>query len=196
MAEEAAVHVRNRHVVEALENAVRSGSHGLTVVPELLRRCLQDESWREFTTARDEHVVHGSFVEFVRTAPLKGLGADVSLVRRLVADDPEALSLLDHALAGGHVQRSDLVDDVDEVETPTGSARENALRRLHQHAPELHARLASGELTANAAMIEAGLRKRTVSVKPDDPEATARTLRRQMKPEQISELIRALRAET
>jgi hypothetical protein len=61
-------------------------------------------------------------------------------------------------------RRSDLVDDtsgnINEVERrPTGTSVEAALRRLRKARPDLHARVLAGELSAHAAMIEAGFRK-------------------------------------
>ena len=50
-------------------------------------------------------------------------------------------------------------NDVNEVERPWGNSAPYAHRRLHKHRPDLHARVLVGELTANAAMIEAGFRK-------------------------------------
>jgi hypothetical protein len=42
---------------------------------------------------------------------------------------------------------------------PTGTSSEAAHRRLRKDRPDLHERVLTGELTANAAMIEAGFRK-------------------------------------
>jgi hypothetical protein len=60
-------------------------------------------------------------------------------------------------------QRTDLVDnqnhDVNEVGRPDGNSVEAALRRLRDQRTDLHERVLAGELTAHAAMIEAGFRK-------------------------------------
>jgi hypothetical protein len=186
--------VRNRHIVESLESALRSGSHGLTVVPELLKRCLREQSWREFTTTRNELVVHDDFALFLTTSPLKGLGADLALVRRLVSDDPEAAGMLDKALHNAEGNSAvNGADSQGEGNTPDpGSAGERALRRLRATSPEIHAQVVAGELSTHAAMVQAGLRKRTVSVALEDPQATARSLLRRMEPEHIATLIRAL----
>ena len=45
-----------------------------------------------------------------------------------------------------------------------GTSLSYGLRRLHKQAPELHKRVLAGELTTNAAMIEAGFRRKTVPV--------------------------------
>jgi hypothetical protein len=47
---------------------------------------------------------------------------------------------------------------------PTGTSRATALRRLRKDRPDIHARVLKGELSAHAAMIEAGFRKKPGSV--------------------------------
>src|SRR5262249_33543984 len=110
---------------------------------------------------RGEHVVHDRFAEFVTTPPLKGLGRTVDLVRRRAAGDMEALDVLDQALQEGGRQgeRTDLLDNAQEVvqpPAPTGTSRDRALRRLRKDAPELHADVLAGRLTAHRAMVTAG----------------------------------------
>jgi hypothetical protein len=50
--------------------------------------------------------------------------------------------------------------DVHSFERPSGNSAAAALRRLERHRPDLLARVLQGELSAHAAMIEAGFRKR------------------------------------
>lgn len=68
----------------------------------------------------------------------------------------------------------------------------NVMRRLNRDRPDLAQAVAEGQLSANAAAIEAGFRRRKVSVPVDSPEAVNRTLRKHMKPEQLSTLARLL----
>lgn len=182
--------VRNRHLVEDLGGALRSGQHGLSTVPGLLKRVLQEGSWREFTTQRDEHVQHERFVEFVTTPPLAGIGATVELLQRLVADDLEAAKLLRDALKG-QGSRADLRNNSTEVRTITGTSRSYALDRLQRDAPELHAEVLAGKLSPHAAMVTAGFRPRTFTMRPD-PESAARTLRKHLTAEQLADLARLL----
>jgi len=181
---------RNAHLVEALGSALREGDHALGTVPALLKRVLAEESWREFVTQRGEHVEHQRFADFVTTLPLKGLGATVDLVRRVVADDVEALDLLDRALQaprGGDQSKRNNVQIA-----PAGNTKERALRRLRSDAPELHADVLAGRLTAHAAMVEAGFRPKTFTVRADDAASAARALRKYMTPDQLAALARLL----
>ncbi|MDX2557647.1 hypothetical protein [Streptomyces stelliscabiei] len=176
-------------LIDALSSTVDRGGHGLKHTPPLLRRVLEEGAWQEFETVRGEVVQHTDFLGFVTTPPLKGLGATVDLVRRMVADDPVALDLLDRAV-GGEKAPGDPVSHSEA--TPTQTA---ALRRLQKDAPELHARVLAGELSAHAAMVQGGFRARTISVPVSKPESAARALRKNLKPEELAHLIKLLSEE-
>src|SRR4249920_290897 len=92
--------VHNWYQVNALRSALAEGQHGLGTVPNLLKGVLANESWREFVTKMGEHVEHKRFADFVTTPPLAGLGSNVDLVERIVADDDEAVKLLRKTLKG------------------------------------------------------------------------------------------------
>jgi hypothetical protein len=177
-------------LVDALSSALDRGGHGLSNAPTLLRRLLSEGSWREFETVRGETVRYNRFTEFVTTAPLKGLGTDIDLVRRIVKDDPEVLDLLDRSLqrpASAHA-----LYNIQGSEAPTGTSREASLRRLRKDRPDLHAEVLEGSLSAHAAMVQAGFRRRTVSVPVDRPDAVAKTLRKNLSPEDYAEVVRLL----
>lgn len=192
--------IRNGHLIEDLGGALRSGKHGLSTVPGLLKRVLQEESWREFTTQRGEHIQHDRFAGFVVAQPLAGIGAPVELLGRIVSDDNEARDLLDRALqspVGGSAKVSLSVDningenDLGRPTPPRGTSKDYALRKLRKDAPALHANVLAGALSPHAAMVRAGYRPATFTVRPD-PASAARTLRKRMTPEQLAELARLL----
>lgn len=189
----------NATIVDALGSSLRSGGNALGTVPDLLKRVLKEEMWREFVTQRGEHVLHERFVDFIVARPLRGIGASVDLVRRIVEDDPEVLDLLDQALRGKHGgdRKTSKKDNItlDRPSSPTGTSREYALRKLRVSAPELHAEVIAGNITAHAAMVEAGFRKRQVTVVVDEPSSVAKTLKKSMSPEALAELIDLLKAE-
>jgi hypothetical protein len=80
--------------------------------------------------------------------PLEGLGTDMATLRRLCHDDKEALDLLDKAVTSRQGQRTDLVNNVNDVEPearPMGNSAACALRALRAHRREdLHKRVLLG----------------------------------------------------
>ena len=182
----------NASLVESLGSAIRSGEHGLSTVPDLLKRILREGSWREFTTRRGEHVEHDRFERFVVTPPLQGIGATVDLVRQVIAHDTEAVDLLDQVLQGVQGKRSDLGNNIPEVGRPEGTSKAKALRRLRKDAPELHTKVIAGDLSAHAAMVQAGFRPRTATVPIEDTERLAAALRRHLDADQLARLIALL----
>lgn len=194
----------NAALVEALGSALREGEHGLKTGPALLVRVLREESWRSFVTQRGDQVEHRHFEQFVTTPPLKGLGADMRLIRKLIdaIEDPKgraaALNLLDQAMAGRQGERRDLLDNIQEVEleaAPSGTSREAGLRRLRKDRPDLHAEVLAGRLSTHAAMLNAGFRKRKISIPVASPADAAKALRRNLEPDQIKELVQLLAAD-
>lgn len=184
----------NATLVDALGSALRSGDHGLKTVPALLKRVLAEGSWREFTTQRGELVRYDRFEDFVVRPPLKGLGASVDLVGRVVAGDLEAADLLDQALQRGHGGDRSKTDNIQLAPSPSGTSQAAALRRLRKDAPGLHAEVLAGNLSAHAAMVQAGFRPKSVSVPVGRPDAVAATLLKHMEPDGVAEVIRLLAA--
>ena len=173
-------------LVETLGTSLRYGGGALSDVPDLLKRVLAEEAWRDFVTRRGEHVTHERFADFVAMPPLKGLGSDIDLVRRIIATDNEALDLLDQAL-----QNPTGLHNI-QASAPTGTSQNAALRRLRKNAPELHSEVLAGNLSAHAAMVKAGFRPKTVSVPVTKPEAVARSLLKYMTADDIAKLIAVL----
>lgn len=175
-------------VVDALSSALDRGGHGIASAPALLRRVLTEESWREFETQRGELVRHARFADFVTTPPLKGLGTNVDLVGRIISDDHELDRLLRIALKEKPGPRSH--DNI--TRTETGTSRSYADDRLARDAPELYSQVLAGHLSAHAAMVQAGFRRRTISVAIEDPERVVAALRTHMNPDQLAEVVRRL----
>lgn len=78
-----------------------------------------------------------------------------------------------------------------QVEPPMGNTVERALLRLGAQRPDLHAEVLAGVKSAHAACVEAGFRRRTITV-PVDVERAAATLRRHFTSDEIAEIVRLL----
>ena len=176
-------------VIHALQDAMSEGSHGLSAIPGLIVRVVNKELWREFYCEPLHQIVRfASFSEYVTDDVPSGLGTDIKTLKNLCRDDPQALDAVDRATKGQQGKRTDLLDNIQEVNTPapTGTSRDATIRRLREHHPELHAKVMAKDLSANAAAIEAGIRKRQIQVPVGDPRAAAkRLLKHYSKPELI-----------
>lgn len=78
-----------------------------------------------------------------------------------------------------------------QVERPTGTSVERALLRLGEQRPDLHAQVLAGTKSAHAACVEAGFRRRTITV-PVDVERAVATLRRHFSADEIAQMVRLL----
>lgn len=184
---------QNDVVVSCLRSAIVEGAAGLSDVPGLLKRIILEDMWRERVVQETGEIApFKQFNDFVRTKPLEGLGTDIKTLERLCADDKEALGLLTQATTGKQGARNDIVNNVNYVDSPEGNSTAYALRKLQLDAPELHKQVIAGDLSPHAAMVEAGFRKKTVSIPVDDVRAIARALVRHLTVDQLEELTRIL----
>jgi hypothetical protein len=157
------------------------------------------------------------FIDFVQTSPPAGLGTDFETLWQFCADDPQLLNLLDQAAQrqrgapkkNKNVDRSINNDNihnnqprqltlnslaadiyqarVKRAERPSGTSKQAGLRQLRKHTPELHAKVLAGELSINAALIQAGLRTKQITVFVN-PQRAARTLTKAFSEEELAEL--------
>jgi hypothetical protein len=172
-------------VVDALVSAMEHGAANLDEVPRILRRILDEDLWRFYVNAKRVEVRHERFADFVTARWPDGLGTTVETLRNLVRGDLELVDLLDRALPGRQGARTDLVDVINEVAGPDGTSQAAALRRLRKDAPGLHADVIAGRLSAHAAMVAAGFRRPTATVRTDDPAAFVRAGLRYFTADQI-----------
>lgn len=159
------------------------GRAGLSQCPAMLKRVITDRAWEcRMIPERDGEVVHfDTFLDFVHHHPYQGLGADVPTLRRICEGDREALEMLDGVDgvlkkgpggnnnpqgANQHVrpQKEVTLDIVQGEHAPSGNSSGAGRRRLAKHRPDLSARVRAGELSVNAAMIEAGFRKKPTNL--------------------------------
>lgn len=144
-------------VVQALQDSLADGKHGLAAVPKLITRIIKEGMWRSFWCGPlNVMVEHESFESYVTDEMPTGLGADMRTIRNICNEDSIARDAIDEV-----TQNKPCIHAVDNIHgRPTGTSRDAALRRLRKDQPKLHAKVLSGELSAHAAMVEAGYRKK------------------------------------
>src|SRR5262245_50647693 len=147
--------IENGTVIDCLHESLQGGEWSLQSLPGLVKRCLQEECWRErFVSALKEVVTFKTFEEFVSKGPPEGLGTDLRTLKNLCRDDKQALDAIDEETTGVQGAHNDNV-----MKSEQGNSEQYALRRLRKNRPDLHAEVIAGEKSAHAAMIEAGFRK-------------------------------------
>jgi hypothetical protein len=195
------VNLRERALlVDALGSAIADGGMSLGQVPELLCKVLKDGVWREFETQLGKHVTYDRFEDFVTTPPLSGLGANIDIVKRIVADDPVAKDLLDEAMkkpTGGDRRsatirfRTRSLIETSGPESNTSQRPDRKLRRLRKDFPDLHEQVLQGKMTINAAAVQAGIYPFQMTVNLNSAKSAA-TLVARASPAFLDELKRLL----
>lgn len=148
-----------------LGRAVVEGPRGLRGVQDLIVTVVREGAWRDFIAPRTgEHFTYAEdeFERFITAHPFAGLGSDRATIRALCEGDEEAMRAIDAAVVPGNRQGRPNKDN-NVMFSPTeqqGNSREYTLRRLKRDAPGLAEMVIAGELSANAAAIEAGFRHR------------------------------------
>ena len=182
-------------LVAGLQRAVSRGAHGFEDVPPALRIVLESESWKERPVkARGGDPARFTYFEQFVDEPLPdGLGITMETLRDLCRKDIELLDWLNSATSGRQGERTDLVDNIHNVTQPSGTSQQQALRKLRKDRPDLHERVLSRGISAHGAMVEAGYRPKTVTVKAD-PAAFARAARKHLTQDEIDQMFEMLKS--
>lgn len=191
---------------------LREGGFSLHMAPALIKQILgkskfKKPMWKRFEDPSTGRVCEfDHFEEFVRAPLLEGgLNTDLRTLKNICRDDPESLDMIDMALVRGRggnhnpdgknqyekeVNGNIVTIDLEKKSAtrPEGNSRLKALRRLRQSRPDLHAQVLSGEISAHAAMIQAGFRRKTITV-PVEVNGAAKAISRYFNHSEIQELV-------
>ena len=187
--------VEHDYKVDALRKFLISGEVGLKDVPEALAKVLEEGAWRDRVDWKTrERFTFERFEDFVTAEPQAGLGATVEVVERLVRGDLRTERLLAGVLLrrpGGQTkEQKEERKRVNHVRRRLSTTdRSQLLRRLQRERPDLLARVEAGDLSAHAAAVEAGHRKRHASVPVDSPGAAVRALLRRFTADELRQAL-------
>lgn len=148
----------NNVLVETLWQAVDHGAGSLDAVPGLVRRVIETGAWRR-RACRGRVFEHKRFIDFITAKPLAGCGWKPERVEALIHHDAETLTLWREAVTAPVGKPGHNNDNII-IKPEQGTSRAYALERLKRESPTLYRRVVAGELSANAAAIEAGFRKK------------------------------------
>jgi hypothetical protein len=154
---------------QVCNSAISALSHGetsLSTFPKLLRRIIAEEAWKARKLPGKGIVEMQSLRELVTTAPIAGWGEDPAKIEAVIRDDAEVLAMWREAMkgrAGRPKQEGETRRNPTQFRT-ADRGRAYDLSRLQRKSPELFAKVASGEMSANAAAIKAGFRRRKTPI--------------------------------
>lgn len=134
--------------------------------PGLLKKIISEKAW-ERRVHNGRVIELSSLRELIESKPVDGWGQDPAKIEAVIRDDVEALAMWREAMTeepGGDRQSKEHKSNTDNVSNAFtcdnhGNSRSYTVARLKQQAPELFEKVVSGELSANAAAIQAGFRK-------------------------------------
>jgi len=164
---------------------------GLRQFPSLLKKVIAERAW-ERRVCRGKVVELGGLRDLITAKPVEGWGEDPSKVEAVIRDDPEALAAFRQAMKC--INQHDLPgDNVTGQHIPTGNSRAYSISRVQRECdPETVAAVMAGELSANAALVKAGVRENRQVYIPRDPAAAVEKLRRQFGDDFLDGIRRAL----
>jgi hypothetical protein len=156
---------------------------GLRQFPSLLKKVIAERAW-ERRVCRGKVVELGGLRELITAKPVEGWGEDPSKVEAVIRDDPEALAAFREAMLGKPGPKSDAAagsgNNITVTARVTGTGRAYSIARVQRECdPETVAAVMAGEMSANAALVKAGVRENRQVYIPRDPAAAVEKLRRQ-----------------
>jgi len=153
-------------------------SGGLRQFPALLKKLIAEKAW-ERRVCRGKVVELKNLRELITEKPLRGWGEDPEKVEAVIREDPEALLAFRDAMKH-QGERPNLDDNVIEVDrSPVGNSRAYSISRVQRECDaDTVAAVMAGELSANAALVRAGVRENRQVYIPRDPAAAVEKLRR------------------
>jgi hypothetical protein len=182
--------INRQDIVNSLHEALNDAIHGLRSIPVFVRLAFEAKVWQQeriFAGGTQQPPV--SFHAFVHEPYPRGLGSDYATVRHFLGSDPVALQLWDEASqrGSGRSAKAETVNNVNgSPERPQGNTAQAAVRRLRKaaesgdtKAADLLEMVQTGAVKPNAAAIDMGWRKKTITV-VDEPGAFFDAVRKRL----------------
>lgn len=180
-------------VVREVISSTTAGADLMSAMPGLVKRLLDEEAWRSFAApAPAGLVVHSSFKSFLESGSPRGLGGRRGQLMALCGNDEILKGRVRQVLneeipaASNPGEIGNGRSRVDGTNSTQSNSAEYIIGRLKRDDPELAARVVSGELTANAAARQMGIRKPRIVL--TSPASIATALRRNLGAEDLAEL--------
>ena len=170
---------------------------GLRQFPALLKKVISEKAW-ERRTVHGKLIELSSLRELIMSKPVSGWGEDPSKVEAVIRDDPETLVMFREAMVHhGGDRKSDAIKRNNVTVDPekTGNSRAYSIARVQSQCDaKTVAAVMAGEMSANAALVKAGIRENRQVYIPRDPSKAVEKLRTQFGDEFIKGIKLALEA--
>jgi hypothetical protein len=173
-------------VLRDAQECLSRGGGALQALPSVIRRILEDGVWRQLPDKHGE--CFPDFPSFVEYPLWWGLETKYDRLVQFCRDDRECHALLLEQLEpagkrgapeGNQNRAKERENEPDNIRIePYGTSSDHTLRRLKRDRPDLAERVIAGDLSANAAAIEAGFRRPMKSIPIDSPGSAVKALLR------------------
>jgi hypothetical protein len=153
--------VENGQLCQSTIESLYEATGGLKQFPGLLKKIIANKAW-ERRVNKGKVIELSSLRELITEKPIRGWGEDPKKVEAVIKDDPECLALYREAMKEqGNNQHTSKCNNITEAkQTATGTSKAYTCERLKRVAPELFEEVKAGRMSANAAAIQAGIRKK------------------------------------
>ena len=148
--------IEKGQLCDSVMSAIHHGLGNLETVPALLRRIIESRAWEARQVKMRGVVKLANLRELITKEPMVGWGENPDRIEALIRDDAEVLAMWREAMKAQG--KRNLPDNVKGV--TAGNSRSYTVSRLQREAPELFAQVVAGTISANAAAIQAGFRKK------------------------------------
>lgn len=188
---------QNAIVVRELSQSISYGGMSLKTIPDLIKKIIREEMWKK--RINDIEILEfDSFEEFVTTDVPEGLGATMEQITKLCNGDAEAERMIDSELKRGpgnptgrnqHSEKTGTFNNVKDSSTlaPMGNSKRAGIRKLEKDRPDLLEEVEAGKMSIHNAMIQAGFRKKQITVTLE-VDAIVKVIKRYLTDEQIEQL--------
>lgn len=172
----------------------------LSDFPGLLKRVIEERVW-ERRIHHGREIILPNLRALITEKPIRGWGQDVEKVRALLhKHDPEIEELFREHLkgspgaplgntnaardkepkqSGDNVTKLNGAKERSDGQRVTGNSRAYSIDRVTREAPQFAEAVMKGEMSPNAALVAAGIRKPRQVYLPTDPDKAAKKLRDQ-----------------
>jgi len=169
-------------IVSQAASCIHGAESQLRNFPGLLKQIIWSKAW-ERRLSKGKVFELSSLRELITEKPLRGWGEDVRTVENVIRDDPECLAMFREAmkLENQHdkpKQNERTNNGSKHRNTIQGNTKAYSIDRVKRACePEIVAKVMSGEMSPNAALVKAGIRENRQVYIPREPAKAVEKLR-------------------